>query len=81
MTRSEVFEIVKNIFRDVFDDDKLEIKDSTSAKDIKEWDSLVQISLIDAMEKDFKIKFLLQELEKLNNVGDMVDLILKHKNG
>ena len=63
------------IFRDVFDDDTLVIEDSTNSSDIEDWDSLEHIALIVSMEKEFDLKFDLQEVNKLANVGEMVDLI------
>jgi acyl carrier protein len=76
MTHEEVMKIVTGIFRDVFDDDTLVIEDSTNSKDIEDWDSLEHIALIVSMEKEFNLKFDLQEVNKLENVGEMVDLII-----
>lgn len=79
MTREEIFEEVTEIFRDVFDDDDLEIVDSTNAEDIEDWDSLEHINLVINMEKKFGLKFNLKEVGELKNVGEMVDLILRMK--
>ena len=76
MTHDEVMSIVTGIFRDVFDDDTLVIEDSTNSSDIEDWDSLEHIALIVSMEKEFHLKFDLQEVNKLANVGEMVDLII-----
>ena len=75
MAEQEIFEKVQEIFQDVFDDDGLELTRETSAKDIEDWDSLAQIRLVVAMEKQFKIKLPMQELKNLDNVGGMLDLI------
>jgi len=75
MTREEIFNGVQDIFRDIFDDDDLTIQDTTSADDIEDWDSLNHINLVSAIEKEFKIKFALGELQTLKNVGAMVDLM------
>ena len=76
MTHEEVMKKVTEIFRDVFDDDTLVINDSTNSSDIEDWDSLEHIALIVSMEKEFNLKFDLQEVNKLENVGEMVDLII-----
>lgn len=76
MTHEEVMKTVTGIFRDVFDDDTLVIEDSTNSSDIEDWDSLEHIALIVSMEKEFNLKFDLQEVNKLENVGEMVDLII-----
>jgi len=75
MTRDDIHLIVQNIFKDIFDEDDLIIKDETNADDIDDWDSLNHINLISAIEKYFKIKFALGELQSLKNVGAMIDLI------
>ena len=75
MTHEEIMEIVRRIFREVFDDDTLEVNDSTNSSDIEDWDSLEHISLIISMENEFNLKFDLKEVNKLANVGEMVDLI------
>lgn len=80
MTRTEVFEIVTEIFRDVFDDDSLVIGDETNSEDIEDWDSLEHIELVINMEKRFSLKFNIKEVNALENVGQMVDLILRMKN-
>lgn len=76
MSRDEIFNEVQEIFRDVFDDDELVIKDSTNADDIEDWDSLNQINLLSAIEQEFNIKLGLGELKKLKNVGSMIDLMM-----
>ena len=75
MTREEIMEKVNGIFRDVFDDETLVITDSTNSDDIEDWDSLEHISLIISMEKEFDMKFDIKEVNKLENVGQMVDMI------
>lgn len=74
--RQDIMNRVTDIFRDVFDDDELIITDSTNSDDIEDWDSLEHISLIVSMEKEFNLKFDIKEVNKLANVGEMVDLIL-----
>lgn len=75
MSREEIMEKVNEIFRDVFDDEDLIITDSTNSDDIEDWDSLEHISLIISMEKEFNLKFDIKEVNKLENVGQMVDMI------
>ena len=77
MTREYIAEKVQEIFRDIFDDDELVITDETNADDIEDWDSLEHISLIVAMEKEFNMKFDIKQVNKLENVGGMIDLILE----
>ena len=75
MSREEIFERLTEVFRDIFDDDEIEINEETTAADIDGWDSLVHISLIDAVEEEFDISFDMKTVVKLKNVGEMVDVI------
>ncbi len=77
MSREEIFLKVQEIFRDIFDEDDLEIQESTSSDDIEDWDSLNHINLVSAIEKEFNIRFALGELQSLKDVGAMIDLMEK----
>ncbi len=77
MTREYVYEQMNRIFRNVFDDESIELHDETNAEDIEDWDSLEQINLIVAIENEFEMMFDMTEIADLANVGEMVDLILK----
>ena len=75
MTREEVYERLNAVFQDVFDDETLTVNDETTAADVDGWDSLVHITLIDAVEEEFDISFDMKTIVKLKNVGEMVDVI------
>ncbi len=77
MTREDIFAQLTEIFQDVFDDDEIVLTNDTTADDIEDWDSLEQINLLVAIEKQFKIKFQLADVSGLENVGAMVDLVEK----
>jgi len=68
-------EEITPVFREVFDDDSINLTSSTTADDVEEWDSLSHMNLVIALELKFKIKFALGELQTLKNVGEMLDLI------
>lgn len=75
MSRKEVFEKLNGIFREVFDDDSIELQESTTAEDIDGWDSLVHITLVAAVEEEFGFKFKMKDVVSMKNVGDMVSII------
>lgn len=77
MERKEIFEKLNEIFRNVLDNDEIEVGETTRADDIEEWDSLSHIQMIVAIEKTFKLKFNSREVMKWDNVGEMVDTIMK----
>jgi acyl carrier protein len=66
---------LQEIFRDVFDDDALVLTRESNASTIEDWDSLAHVKLITAIEKKYRIKFGLGELQELKNVGDMINLM------
>ena len=70
-----VLEELTNIFRDVLEDDDIQIDNSTTSNDIDDWDSLNHIYLVVEIEKQFKIKFSSREILQWNNVGDMIKSI------
>lgn len=72
---------VQEIFRDVFDDEELIIYNETTADDIEDWDSLAQMNLVVAIEKHFKIRFKVEEIASLHNVGEMLELIEQRVKG
>ena len=75
MDKNVIYEQLTEIFREVLDNDEIEIKAETNAEDIEEWDSLANIQLVVAIEKQFGIKFNSAEIMNWKNVGDMVDCI------
>jgi acyl carrier protein len=70
-------EQLEKIFQNVFDNNNLEIKNNTASKDIDDWDSLANIRLFVAIEKNFKIKFDAAEISNLANFGEILELIQK----
>ena len=71
MSREEIFERLNVVFKDVFDDDGITVTEDTTAADISGWDSLIHITLMDAVEEEFDMKTVI----KLKNVGEMADVI------
>ena len=75
MEKTEILEKVQDIFRDVLDNDEIELTMEMSANDIEEYDSLSHIQLVVAIEKTFGIKFNSKEITTWTKIGDMVDSI------
>ena len=81
MTEQAILEAVQEIFRDNFDDDTLEITRATCADDIEDWDSLEHITLISAVEREFRMKFKMGEISSMKNVGEMASIIAARAKG
>lgn len=76
---AEVRERVQDVFRDVFGDDELVLRDEMTADDIDGWDSLMHINLVIALERHFGVKLATAEISRLKaegqNVGTLIGLI------
>ncbi len=75
MNRTEIFEKLTEVFRDVFDDGAITISETTTAADIEDWDSLTHITLLATVEEEFGVKFSMKAVQGLKNVGELADLI------
>ena len=70
-----VIEELQQVFRATFKDNAIEIGNSTTAKDIDEWDSLSHVGLVLEAEKRFRIRFSTAEIALLENVGEFAQII------
>ena len=77
MSKEEIYKSLDEVFQDVFDDESIHVETSTTADDIEDWDSLEHINLVVAIENKFGIKFTMNEVTTLKNVGEMVDVIIE----
>ena len=66
---------LQDIFRDLFDNDDIQIEDKTTAADISGWDSLNNVKLMVRIERKFAIRFNAGEVVSLKNVGELLKLI------
>jgi acyl carrier protein len=77
MEREEMLKKITTVFIDVLDDEDIVLTDSTSADDVEDWDSLTHIQLVVGVEKAFNVRFTSSEIQDWENVGEMMDCILK----
>lgn len=75
MERNEVIKKLTPIFREVFSDNSIELRDNMTADDVERWDSLSHMIMITTVEKEFGIKFKLKDLNKMKQVGDLISII------
>ena len=69
LSKDEIIERLDDVFRDVFDDDTLEVDENTTADDIEDWD------FIGAVEDEFKMRFKMGEVSGMKDVGEMIGII------
>jgi acyl carrier protein len=77
MTRPGLLAAVRNILADVLDADALQLTESTTADDVADWDSINHVKLLIGLENELNFRFDAQEVEGLNNVGQLIDLLQK----
>lgn len=78
MERDEVFEKMKKISKDVFDDDELIITESTTAADVAGWDSLTHLAFVNELEEIFEVAFTLDEVSNSKNMGELLNALMKY---
>ena len=76
MERNEITGKLTIVFRKVFNNNALVLSNELSANDVIEWHSLSHMMLITEIENEFGIRFKLKELNKMKNVGDMIEIIM-----
>jgi acyl carrier protein len=74
-SKPEIETRLNEIFKDIFNDSSMDIHPGMTAKDIPAWDSLMHITLIMAVQKEFKVRFNAGDIGKLQNVGQLIDMI------
>jgi acyl carrier protein len=72
---AEILQQLQAVFRDCFDDDDLVLTPELTAADVPGWDSLRHVMLMVAVEQRFGVRFSVQELPELKNVGDLAAMI------
>lgn len=78
MTREEALNQLTEVIREEFEDDTIVVSETTTAADIKGWDSLAHLSLMHEVEHEFGIKFTMGEIQGFKNVGEVLDSIQKY---
>jgi acyl carrier protein len=57
------------VFRTVFGDDELEVRDDLTAEQVPDWDSLAHVNLMFAIEEEFGVHFRDHEFGQFADVG------------
>lgn len=76
MNQSEIKEKLASVFKEVFEKE-IEITPELTANDVANWDSLTHMVLITTIEERFGVKFTLRDLNKMKNVGVLMQIIEK----
>ena len=63
------------IFRTLFNDPALELRDDLTARDVDGWDSLNHVNLMILIEDEFRVRFTTSEVSSLQDVGELKRLL------
>lgn len=69
---------VYKILADVLGIDIGSINEKTGPDNVESWDSFNALMLINEFEEKFKISFAMKEVAKVENVGDIINILKKH---
>ncbi|WP_431157710.1 acyl carrier protein [Winogradskyella poriferorum] len=75
METEQINSTLTEIFRKTFKSETLDLSNSLTASDVDGWDSLTHMILITEIENTFGLKFKLKDLNKMKNVGVLIDII------
>ena len=74
MNDTEIIESIREIIISVIEHENFEMNNELIASDVDGWDSLSQLMIISEIEKRFEIKFKLNEVYDIENLGDLIKL-------
>lgn len=74
MNRADVTSALEKVFAKVFGR-PIALRDSMTASDVEGWDSMNNIRLLDAVEREFGISMSVSEVMGLGSVGSLIDLV------
>jgi acyl carrier protein len=63
------------IFREVFDNDSMEITYETNSDIIDDWDSVNHVKLVLSIEEEFDIRFDMEAVSYVTNIKKFVEVI------
>jgi acyl carrier protein len=63
------------IFRTLFNDDNLVLRDDLTAPDVPGWDSMNHVTLVVLIEEEFQVRFTTDEVTSFQNVGDLIRVL------
>ena len=78
MTPEETWTRLRKVIGDVFEDENLVLKPTSTAADVEGWDSVSNIELLVVLEKEFGIRFNTGEMASLDNIGQLMERIMAH---
>lgn len=73
MSKEEIFEKVKKIFKETFNSDA--VTSETKKDDVSNWDSMTHVMFLSAIQKEFKVTFKMNDMMILNSIDKIVESV------
>lgn len=68
---------LEEIYRDLLDDEDFILDESINTDNFGKWDSLFHINLMAAIEDEFGVKFMVDDINRLHGVKEILDELCK----
>jgi acyl carrier protein len=72
MTRSAILARLQKVAAETFGCHPDQLRETTVARDIPNWDSLRHLIFVSCVEQEFGIEFDIDDIANLTNVGDLI---------
>jgi acyl carrier protein len=69
---------LEQVFREVFDDERLILADGMTSHDITGWDSVAHINLMFTIEQSFGVQFSGNQLAEFTDIGEIKRFLESH---
>lgn len=78
MTRENIIDAITVLAQEAFSDCSLTFDEKLDAGNVEGWTSLSFMNLLTMIEVKYGFKFKIMELVKIQNLGQLVDAVMKH---
>jgi len=75
MERNQIIDEIRKIVVSVVKHENFQMRDDLVAADVDGWDSLSHMMIITGIEEKFGFKFKLKDLNKLKNMGSLIEMV------
>lgn len=72
---ADLLQRVSDVLRDVFDDDELVVSPVTTAAEVDGWDSVANVEVMVALEREFGVRFKTAELAGFRDLGALLEVL------
>lgn len=75
MNRQEILTKIEEVLSQVLDAEDLQLLEDTTADTVKDWDSINHVRLLVGLERELGLQFETDEVNSVQNVGELIDVI------